>query len=209
MYQRDIFLEGEGLAWLERNSGKIGQKGQDAVTELVRGIKPGSVLEIGCADGWRLRKLRAEGLCESAVGVEPSSPGRVDDGILLLRGTADSLPVHPGRFDCVIFGFCLYLCDPSEYFKIVCEADRVLADGGWLIVHDFRHGPYETPHRVPYEHKQGVYSHHCDFSQFWKAHPAYRQNWTYIYSYSGCKIPKDEMITLFQKDMRNAFNAQS
>lgn len=210
MLQREIFQEGEGAAWLKRNANSLEKKPPgDAVIELVRNIRPRSVLEIGCSNGWRLQRLKSQGLCETAVGIDPSIEGRVKDSILLLNGTAESLPVHSNRFDCVIFGFCLYLVDPADYFKVVYEADRVLHDGGYLIIHDFRHGPYEAPHKNVYEHREGLFSHHADFGLFWKAHPAYRQGWTYIHEYSGCPIPKDEMITLLHKDMKGAFNALS
>lgn len=203
MMQREIFQEGEGAAWLARNQDRLEK--DDAILALVRNLRPSHILEIGCSNGWRLKRIKSEGLCESAVGVDPSIEGRFAGSVLLLNGTAESLPVHSNRFDCVIFGFSLYVCDPSDYFKIVYEADRVLSDGGWLIIHDFKHGPYEPPHRNIYEHREGLFSHHVDFGLLWKAHPAYRQAWTYHYEYGGCQIPKDEMITLLHKDMRSAF----
>jgi len=32
----------------------------------------------------------------------------------------------PEKFDLIIFGFCLYLTDWSDWFRIVAEADTVL-----------------------------------------------------------------------------------
>lgn len=177
MNQTNIFLAGEGDAWLARNRDKIGDNdpAHDPVeTEIQRvGICPTDVLEVGCANGWRLQRLqdkyhcRIRGIDPSAVAVNESPV----DGVV--RGVATHLGFPSSAFDLVIFGFCLYLVDPSDLFNVAAEADRVLRNGGALMIYDF--GDITPPFARPYGHHKDVLSYHIDHSQFWLAHPWYTQ----------------------------------
>ena len=91
-------------------------------------------------------------------------------GVRAIHGTADILPYDDSSFDIVIFGFCLCWCDREDLFRIVFEADRVLKDQGWLIVHDF-YSP--MPIRREYHHKAGVYSFKMDYRRLFDWHPGY------------------------------------
>lgn len=188
--QADVFLEGEGKAWLERNRDKIGKR--DPVTELLdsSGIAFSRVVEIGCANGWRLNKLRERGA--EAVGIDPSAD---DKDRYVMRATASRLPYY-GLFDIVIFGFCLYVVDPEHYFLVVAEADRVLRDGGHLVIHDFDNLG-KPAWRTPYHHREGLYSHHVDWPKLWLAHPYYR----IVVSKNG----GEERVTILRKDIKGAF----
>jgi ubiquinone/menaquinone biosynthesis C-methylase UbiE len=188
--QRDVFLAGEGKAWLDRNRADIGQ--YDPISPLIeaQGIKPKSVLEIGCGDGWRLRKLQERYGCE-VRGVDPAMNADV-----IYRCTADSLPFYPNIFDLVVFGFCLYLTDPADHFRIVAEVDRVLSDGGNLVIHDF--ADTAIPYRVPYEHRDGVWSHHMAWHLLWSVHPAYRLT-------AVVHGERSDQVSLLRKDMAGAF----
>src|SRR6267154_2712557 len=133
MKQADIFAESEGDAWLDRNRALIGR---DPVSEAIDhlGLKPQRVLEIGCANGWRLAALRGKFDCE-VHGVEPSMQGCIEAavrGVTVWRITAESLPAGNETYDLVIYGFVLYLCDPVDLFSIVKESDRVLKDKGYV-----------------------------------------------------------------------------
>lgn len=191
MRQSDIFLEGEGDRWLERNRAGLGQRDRvsDAIARL--DIKPEHVLEIGCADGWRLAALHEKYDC-SVLGVDPSREATWDArarNVPVFQATAASLPIRSNAHDVVIYGFCLYLADPADWFDIVKEGNRVLKTGGYLIVHDF--AP-ETPFARQYEHCDGVMSYHVDFSKFWLASP--------LYEVAKCTIyPDDEMVTVLRK----------
>lgn len=170
--QAHAFFDSEGGEWLKRNKHKLPIK-DDPVLEAIKGanIRPKSVLEIGCADGWRLKELAKIHKCE-CHGIDPGvTHTQEENGVRIYRGAADSLHIFKdAKFDLVIYGFCLYLCDPEDYFKIAMEGDRVLADGGHLIVYDFQS---PTPHRRLYAHKRGLYSHKMDFTKLWLSHPAY------------------------------------
>ena len=171
MRQADVFLNSEGDAWLERNRDKLGQ--HDPVMAALERIpfRPKRVLEIGCADGWRLEKLRTAYGCE-VFGAEPGRQAGIEAAarrVPVVQCTAATLAV-PGPFDLVIYGFCLYLADPSEWLRIAAEGDAVLVDGGHIVVHDFADtGPYAKP----YKHHPALLSYHFDFAQLWACHPFY------------------------------------
>src|SRR5258708_38226063 len=106
--QSDIFAESEGDNWLERNRALVGR---DPVSEAIDhlGLKPQRVLEIGCANGWRLAALRGKFDCE-VHGVEPSMQGCIEAatrGVPVWRMTAESLAAAEEGFGIVIYGVCL------------------------------------------------------------------------------------------------------
>lgn len=175
--QKDVFLESEGDEWYARNLEHLRTSGPDALLSTLEdmGIAPKAVLEIGCSNGYRIaqicRKYQATGF-----GIEPSARA-VGDGrdrfpeLQLEVGTADALPYPDGQFDLVIFGFCLYLVDPRLHLRCMAEADRVLADGGVLMIYDFIE---PVPYHNEYTHRQGVRSYKMEFSRYLLASPAYR-----------------------------------
>jgi len=107
-------------------------------------LYPKSVLEIGCSNGYRLQKLHKTYSC-SCYEIDPSD-NAIKDGqkqyptLNLYKGDATKLPFTDKKFDMVIFGFCLYLCDREDLFKIAYEADRVLKKNGHIVIYDFFHG---------------------------------------------------------------------
>ena len=171
--QADILLESEGNAWLERNREKLG-KTDDPVSDLIAlsGIKPVRLLEIGCSNGWRLKRLHAQYGCVIA-GIDPSEMAVRESGLhTIVRGTADALPFASNQFDVVICGFFIYYADPQDYLRIAAEADRVLCEGGCLLVYDFVSA---RPFKARYTYHAEIFSHHFDPSNLWLGHPAYRR----------------------------------
>lgn len=178
--QKDIFLESEADAWFERNQQAIQKRNfaedtvVQAVTEIARLSQDPkiAILEIGCGEGRRLEWL-AENLHVDVCGLEPSSKAveqACHRGVKAERGTADDLPFEDASFDVVIFGFCLYLCDRQDLFRIASEADRVLKPDGWIVINDF-FAP--TPIKREYHHKPGIYSYKMDYRGLFGWHPAY------------------------------------
>jgi len=132
----------------------------------------GRLLEVGCGEGRRLGWMQ-EHLGLDCYGLEPSIMA-VDmaqrSGVHAVQGTADQLPYADSSFDIAVFGFCLYLCDRADLFRIAFEADRVLKEHGWLIIHDFY---ASTPMRREYHHKAGIYSYKMDYRRLFDWHPGY------------------------------------
>jgi ubiquinone/menaquinone biosynthesis C-methylase UbiE len=174
MKQSEIMLAGEGDEWFKRNEANLGKF--DPVSAVIEGhkIEPKSVLEIGCANGWRLAKLGKQYGCRVA-GIDPSKAAMLASTLVpMMQATAEALPFEPQSFDMVIYGFCLYLTDPVDWMKIAAEGDRVLKPGGHLIIHDFfmRHA---EPFAVRYKHRDdSVLSYHYAFKRLWSGTPFYR-----------------------------------
>jgi ubiquinone/menaquinone biosynthesis C-methylase UbiE len=176
--QKDIFLSGEGDAWVNRNLAALDKRDwhrQDLLFQELSqlALPAGSkVLEIGCSEGSRLTRLRdatqweCYGLDPSAKGVEIAS----SKGIHAVQGTADKLPWDNQHFDAVIFGFCLYLCDRSDLFTIAAEANRVLKNTGWLAILDFYS---ESMYQNAYSHYAGMKSYKMDYRSLFTWHPFY------------------------------------
>lgn len=182
--QRDAFLAGEGDAWFSRNVDRLDSSYDGSsdplaieVRTVVETFEPHlrssvSVLEIGCSGGWRLSWLKREAGVRVA-GIDPSADAVAAasaKGIDARRASADELPFPNASFDIVVFGFCLYLCDRNDLFRIAAEAHRVTKDRAWIAILDF----YDVGYSVrTYRHRNGVVSHKMDNSMMFSWHPDY------------------------------------
>lgn len=213
--QRSSFLAGEGDAWFRRND-VTAEALEQRVTKdpLLRclehsPVRPTRVLEIGCSNGWRLELIRQRHGAE-CTGVEPSleavTKGReLYPELKLHRGTAEQLPIEGRSFDLVIFGYCLYLCDREDLFKVAAEADRVLCEGGTLAIYDFHS---QVPYRNPFAHRAGLYSYKMDYARMFTWNPAYR----IVYQEVGAHPDSDPAdpdniiaISILQRKVEGAF----
>lgn len=145
--QKNIFLESEGDQYYLRNKMKLtDSKTIETGDEILNFIRnnnsiPKCILEIGCSTGWRLNALSKEFKSE-CFGVEPSAKAieegrRIFNDIHFIQSIADELPFDENIFDTVIIGFCPYLCDGEDLFKIAWQIDRVLNDNGMLFILNF------------------------------------------------------------------------
>lgn len=175
--QKDIFLKIEGDNWFERNKKGLEQRSLNddylfnQILEYIPNKNNVSILEIGCGNGKRLAALKQKGY--EVFGIDPSQAAindAISNGINALVGTADNLPFHDIFFDIVSFGFCLYLCDREDLFKIAAEADRVLKKGGFLFILDFYS---KIPIYNNYHHYDGIKSYKMDYSKLFEWHPDY------------------------------------
>lgn len=195
MIQKEAFLKSEGDAWFARNREALQSPEHLAADPVLQFLarqqkRPERVLEVGCADGWRLAELlRRYGSC--CYGVDPSAEAvkKACAGVQIRQSTADNLPFDDESFDLVIFGFCLYLCDPNDYFKIAAEADRVLKPGGKISIYDF---DTPVPYANDYAHLDGVVSHKMEFAKMFTWHPAYALCEKSIVGDADC--PLDERV---------------
>ena len=205
MKQSDVFASGEGDAWYARNeaalalSKKIDRIADDPVLAMIEKHvgNPEFIYEVGCADGWRLSDAWARFNCKIG-GVDPSRTA-INEAAKTLEnvyyGNACRLRGAEGC-DVLIYGFCLYLCDPEDYFEIAFEGNRVLKDEGYLIIHDFDVTD-ERSRRVPYKHKEGIFSHHVAFENLWAGHPWYQVLET--------RYREEQAFTILKKDSKGAW----
>lgn len=178
--QKEIFLQSEGDAWFTRNKQGVATRklpDDDGLLREILDVIPHNagvlkVLEIGCGDGTRLAWLK-NNINADCYGIEPSAQAVAEactKGINVKQGTADMLPFDNQSFDIVMFGFCLYLCDREDLFRIACEADRVLRKPGWLMIMDF-YSP--IPRARNYHHRPGMQSYKMDYRSLFAWHPGY------------------------------------
>lgn len=180
--QRQVFLDGEGDAWFQRNRQADADRlahwtDQDPLAELLENLPlprgpEVSVFEVGCGQGLRLARL-SQTRGWSAAGLDPSDQAIAAvnaAGCKGIVGTAEALPLASRSVDLLIYGFCLYLCDRDDLFRIAAEAHRVLKPQAWLAILDFW-----SPHQIinPYHHRQGVNSYKDDLPAMFSWHPSY------------------------------------
>ena len=172
--QDDIFFESEGNGWYQRNKSALANEvKQDEVMYLLEeySLKPERVLELGCSNGWRLAKIEQK-YKSHCVGVEPSAEA-VEQGtqsfpnIKLQRGLISAVPLHD-TYDVVIVNFVLHWVGRETLFTALTEIDRLVAEGGYLIIGDFLP---DFPTTVPYHHlpQEQVFTYKIDYPQIFTA----------------------------------------
>jgi ubiquinone/menaquinone biosynthesis C-methylase UbiE len=172
--QKEAFLHYEADNYFNRNRGVSYVPEKDVVIKLLKeyNYTPQRVLEIGCNTGYRLEAIRDQ-FGSFVAGIEPSQEA-IDKGkeqypeIQFVRGTADDLSTFSnGTFDLIVIGFVLYVVDREMLLKSIAETDRVLKDGGTLMIIDFF---TERPIRNAYQHIQEIEAY------------AYKQNYDEIFT---------------------------
>ena len=102
------------------------------------------------------------------MGVEASNEA-VEAGtrdypeIALMQGTMADVPIRDRRFELVIVYFVFHWNDRETLIGAVAETDRLVEDGGYLIVGDFLP---DAPERRTYHHAgEGVYTFKQDYAR--------------------------------------------
>ena len=214
--QRDTFLASEADAYFDRNrveGGELQERigGDPLLAALASvGVEPARVLEVGASDGWRLEAIRQRLPDACAVGIDPSraaleAGARCFPGISLACGTAERLPFANRSFELVILGFCLYVVDRDDLFRIAAEVERVVATSGFVAILDFHS---DTPVQTPYREIPGRYSYKMNYPAMFDWNPAYRPVYRELVPYPGS--PSDHggdglAVTILQRDPKHAY----
>jgi len=176
MLQDNIFKQFEGDNWFKRNQRDINRRDflkDDPVLKIVSlfNIVPRAVLELGCANGYRLDYLR-NAYKARCVGIDCSEMAVADGkrrfkGIKLFCGGLEKLKFRDGRFDLAIVNFVFHWTDRKILPLVMREADRVLKNHGLIIIADFF--PL-YPKKIPYHHISNykVYTYKDDYAAMFK-----------------------------------------
>lgn len=173
MDQKKIFKEFEGDAWFERNKATLSNKdykNDPLATEIINLVKSKTpkdnkkinILEIGCGDGGRGKYILNSISC-NYYGIDPSKKAIAvakSNGLITSVGTAEQLPFEDKKFDIIVYGFCLYLCDRKDLSLIRKEASRVLKNFSWLLIMDFFS---DQKYENEYSHYENIKSYKMDY----------------------------------------------
>lgn len=201
--QKEIFLEKEGDAYFERNKMKLKKREVGIEDPIIHALvkiidkknikENSSLLEIGCGEGKRLEWI-SQNLNIKCYGIDPSKKAiniANRNDVNAIQGTADNLKFDNEKFDIVVFGFCLYLCDRRDLFQIAKETDRVLKKSGYVIIRDFFSSSYQSK---KYKHNDGIFSYKMDYRKLFDWHPNYDSIFHHVDTLSNTvsKDNKDE-----------------
>ena len=210
--QRAAFLTHEGDAWFERNAAVRFVSESDAVLSSINrlGIQPAIAIEIGCAGGSRIGAIKSRHPGARCFGIDPSrraiqSATTAYPNVDFRVGTADRLHLPDKSTNLIIFGFCLCWTDPVHHFRIAAEADRILADDGFIVVFDFVADP---AYRTDYKHASGLYTYKMNWSDMFVRHPSYSLiGREYSEQHSPHSFNRNERVTtdVIRKNSRESF----
>ncbi len=187
--QTDIFYSGEADSWYLRNKDSIEKRSEeDRIVQKIKEmeISPKRVLEIGCADGFRLSQFNSVFKAE-CYGIDPSleaiKAGKDKyPNIHLSQADAAGMNFEPDFFDLIIFGFSLYLCERDDLFKIAYLADKSLKDLGHIVIYDFYS---KIPYYNDYVHYEGVHSYKMKNTDLFLWNPYYSLIFDQVYNAAG------------------------
>lgn len=157
MRQDDVFKT-EGDQWFQRNQKALEPTRNDVCMRYLTSLPLSGkrVLEVGTSNGYRLARLAELGA--ECSGTDISAEAVADGTKRFPHITLSCAPSHDlsafedGSFDLVLVSFVLHWVDRSKLLQTVAEIDRVLKEGGFLVIQDF--DPPEQ-YRTDYHHLPG------------------------------------------------------
>lgn len=182
--QDDVFLAGEADGWYRRNREAL--ECRDAVDwpfnlveQLAARLGIRSVAEFGCCTGYRLQMLKgvlpaATRFCGVDASAEAIAAGMEKySGLDLRHGSLTAIPFDE-PFDLVVVNFVLHWVDRATLVRSISEIDRLLVDGGFLVVGDFLpdYAQRRFYHHLPDE---DVYTFKQDYGRMFEGLGIYRE----------------------------------
>jgi ubiquinone/menaquinone biosynthesis C-methylase UbiE len=204
---KNFFLKKEADKYYERNKSHIVDYQIEPLSKIIityikkiktRNIK---VLEIGCGDANRLLYLKQRFSRVVFYGIDPSTEAiknKKKSSIILKKATADKIPFKKNFFDIIIYGFCLYLVDDRDLFKIICEAERVSKPDSSIIIYDFysKNVKYKK-----YKHNKKIFIRKMDYSKIFSWCPYYKIKIFKKFKYNYNEINDYLSIICFKKNL--------
>lgn len=172
----DAFNAADGDAWFQRNKAALETAAEhDWPLKLIERneLKPKRVLEVGCANGWRLAHLALRHQIEIGYGVDLSLEA-IESGqerykalrLKLCHQEASVILASDEWFDLTIMYFVVHWIDRKHLLRSLAELDRVTAIGGHLLLGDFYP---DEPTKTPYHHRDGAWTYKADYAAIFLA----------------------------------------
>lgn len=176
MSQDAVFTATEGNRYWQRNRTHMAAcPPDDTCLRLLAmyHIYPQSILEVGASNGYRMHEAHMRYGCR-AVAVEPSTEAIADGqtrfpAVEFYQGTAAQVPLQE-QFDVVVCNFVLHWVDRANLLRSVAELDRLLVDGGFLLLGDFAPVGFV---RTPYHHTPEMWTFKQDYAAVFMASGLY------------------------------------
>ncbi len=178
--QDKLFAGSEGDQWFLRNQQALEHFDPDTDILLklmaLYHLRPRKALEVGAANGSRLAAIAARH-GSKVTAVEPS-PEAIRHGkasfpaVEFVMGTAASIPLQTS-FDLIIVNSVFHWVDRTSLLRSIAEIDRLLEDGGFLLLGDFL--PSNLL-KVPYHHvkDRDIYTYKQSYSAAFLASGLYQ-----------------------------------
>jgi ubiquinone/menaquinone biosynthesis C-methylase UbiE len=188
MNQTKIFVKDEADNYFSRNEKKHFLIKDDAILDIYEKCfskKKIDVLEIGCSDGWRLNIIKERHKAD-VFGVEPSvkavNKARKKFGLKnIMTSTADAFSFDY-KFDLILIPFVFHWIDRSLLLRSVCNIDKHLNNGGFLLINDFWQTGFK---KTIYHHRKDVdiWTYKQDYSKIFSVIGTYKDILHIIYDY--------------------------
>lgn len=215
MDSKKLFLEIEGDKYYERNKlalmDSIGLDAEFYASFLSNIVNENTkIVEIGAGNGRNINYFKKTLNC-SVSGIEPSSEAVRDGNKLffnnqdiLIKGTSDTLPYDDESVDVVFFGFSLFWVGRKYLFRSIAESDRILKEGGYLLITDFDTSiPYKR-HNV---HNKDAWTYKMNYSKLFLANPQYylieKKNYSHNNDSFDIDIQERVSAQILYKDYEN------
>jgi SAM-dependent methyltransferase len=220
--QDRVFFESEGDRWFDRNNLAIDKKRSEfdfptCLIDLIQdksGIK--TIAELGCSNGWRLEKLKKKFPYLQLSGIDASAAA-IDDGrkkypnIELSQGLLADIPLQQ-EYDIVIVYFVFHWVDRSLLTKSIAEVDRLVKDGGMLILGDFYP---DFPQRKHYHHlpEENIFTYKQDYAAIFQSLGIYKEIAKFTGDHDGeqdlkiklCDSPHRFFCSILHKSLKNYY----
>jgi SAM-dependent methyltransferase len=189
--QSDIWLDKEGDNYFRRNRDYMGNRKEICLHLFdLYNLKPQKVLDIGCANGFRLAMIHEKLGCD-VCGVEPSIEA-ITDGekrypyIQFINGMAESFKSED-KYDLILLNFVFHWIDRQFLLEAVSNIDNHLKDGGFLLLGDFG---TENFLKIPYHHlpNQEVYTYKQQYQKMFLSSGGYLEIAKITYNFDTSEL---------------------